>query len=137
MLMIRFFLFVVMFMIACNNMPNVRQNTKTVKAGLLYWRDTVLDLGEIKQGEDFVFSFYCKNKGDTTVTYKKIESTCGCTAIFNKNGKGVPPGGNDTIQAIINIQNELGPITSKIYVLSDAQREFQILKVIAYVARKN
>jgi hypothetical protein len=129
------FLTVSIFVAGCsNNTGESIPNPPGV--AILQWQDTVLELGTIEEGKAVFFSFYCKNIGNAPLIYKKIESTCGCTTIIRDSNKVIRQGQRDSIQAVINIQHEIGPVTSKIYVLSNAQKEFQVLKIKANVIKK-
>lgn len=101
------------------------------------WQDTVLNLGDVTLGERRSFSFRFKNVGDNALRFEKIEPTCSCTLIDNNRQKNIAPGRMDSITASINFQDEVGLVTMKIYTLSNTEKQFQVLKIVANVIKKD
>lgn len=98
----------------------------------IQWQDTVKELGIIEAGKKYQISFACRNTGSVPLIFQKIESTCGCTVLDKKIDRPLLPNQVDSITGEFSM-TETGPITRKIYVLANTERQFYVLKITADV----
>jgi len=97
--------------------------------------DTILDLGTIKPGSVTPINFTYRNNGSKPLLIKKIESTCGCTVVDQRQLNPVPPGAYDSVTGSIKPVEESGLIEKKIYLLANTQRQFYILRIKANIGQ--
>lgn len=116
-----------------NNVENKKQQILEQKFSELQWRDTVVDLGNIKKGISYPIVFYVKNIGKVPLIFEKIESTCGCTVIDKKINKPILPNDTASIYAHFKLNETIGQVQRKIYVLANTKQQFYVLRVKAHV----
>ena len=97
--------------------------------------DTILDLGSIKQHSVYPISFGFTNCGSKPLIIKKVESTCGSTVVNQRTLHPIKPGMSDSITGTIKPTEESGLIEKKIYLLTNTQRQFYVLRIKARIEK--
>lgn len=68
---------------------------------------TTHTFGEVKQGENPIYTFMVKNTGNSPLIINSVEPSCGCvTASYT--GEPIPPGGSGAIQLVFVTETHLG-----------------------------
>jgi hypothetical protein len=120
---------------SCNFNKNNQLNSFDCKdtSTSLSWQDTIIDLGTIAINKKSRIVFHYKNNGEKPLYIQKIESTCGCTVINQFQLKPILPNCTDSIVGYLKINEPVGAIYKKIYVLANTKKQFYVLKVKATV----
>lgn len=72
----------------------------------IVWLDsTFKDMGKIKKGQKIEVSFPLKNVGTKNLVISQVNAGCGCT-VPEKPEKPIAPGGQETIKAVFDSQNQ-------------------------------
>lgn len=89
------------------------------KKGQELWFDEYLhDYGQITRGSDGLWTFACKNLGETPIVINKVRSTCGCT-IPDWTKEPIEPGATGEITIKYNTALT-GTFLKSLYVYSSA-----------------
>ena len=104
------FLISIFLLSACNNQQedpyknNLGVDKKYVAAvdtahyTLINWADTIINVGDIKEGDTAFANFKFKNSGETPLFILGIKPTCGCTVV-NYPHNSILPGNSKSIKA--------------------------------------
>lgn len=77
-----------------------------------------IDFGKVKQGKVLTHVFKFINEGDSTLTIKRVRTTCGCTAVLVSK-KEVPPGKKGEIKVTFNTRGYANKVSKYIYIDSN------------------
>jgi len=99
----------------------------------LVFSEETWDFGEVKEGEIVTHIFKFQNKGEGELIIKKIETSCGCTAVLLSRDR-LKPGEKGEIKVTFNSRGFEGKVTKYIFVRSnDPKNSYKQLKIIANV----
>lgn len=88
-----------------------------------------VDFGKMKQGDKYEHDFVLKNDGKSTLYIRKIEASCGCTAVKPERNQ-IEPGESVKIKAIFNAAGQRGNQNKNVTVITnDPQRSNLILRI--------
>ncbi len=88
------------------------------KGPKIKFKEESRNFGKIDQGKVLTHVFVFRNEGDSTLTIKKVSTTCGCTAALISD-KNVAPGKKGEIKVSFNTRGLAGKVTKYIYVESN------------------
>ena len=92
------------------------------------FKTETVDYGEIAKGADGVRVFEFTNTGKAPLIISDVRSSCGCT-IPKKPDAPIMPGKTGEIQVKYDT-NRVGPIRKAITVISNADTQTKVLKII-------
>jgi len=79
-----------------------------------------IDFGKVKQGKVLEHVFMFTNEGDSTLSIKRVRTSCGCTAVLLKNkDKEVPPGQRGEVKVTFNTRGYANKVSKYIYIDSN------------------
>ena len=84
---------------------------------LKFTKDTI-DFGKVKQGKVLTHVFMFTNEGDSTLSIKRVRTSCGCTAVLLKN-KEVAPGKTGELKVTFNTRGYANKVSKYIYIDSN------------------
>jgi hypothetical protein len=76
------------------------------------------DFGKVKQGKVMTHVFKFVNEGDSTLSIKRVRTSCGCTAVLISK-KEVPPGKEGEVKVTFNTRGYANKVSKYIYVDSN------------------
>ncbi len=79
-----------------------------------------VDLGTVRQGGTYEFSYVLRNEGTADLLITRIRSLCGCTVTEPREEKQLAPGEWLTLSATFDSTDQVGPKTKEILVYSNA-----------------
>jgi hypothetical protein len=92
----------------------------------ILFQDTVLDLGEVKEGTKVDFNFIFTNSGKFPLLLHSVKPSCGCT-VADYPKYPVAAGKTDTIKGSFNSEGRLGSHEKHIEVVSNSERKVNTL----------
>ncbi len=105
------------------------------KKAVIEFKQTEINYGEIKKGENGTRVFEFTNTGEAPLIINRVKSSCGCT-VPSKPTKPVMPGQSDKIVVKYNT-SRVGPFRKQITVYSNAKTPVVILKIKGKVVDPN
>jgi hypothetical protein len=125
--------FVLFCIYACKDSLADRPTNEILRDTVLFqnptsisFQDTLLDLGEVKEGKKVDFKFIFTNKGKFPLLLHSVKPSCGCTvADFPKYP--IATGNSDTIIGSFNSEGRLGSHEKHIEVVSNSERKVNTL----------
>lgn len=78
-----------------------------------------VDLGVVRQGGIYDFTYVVTNQGDSNLLIRRIRSTCGCTVARPNKPQVLKPGEQLTVDASFDSANRVGPQRKTIEVYSN------------------
>ncbi len=81
-----------------------------------------IDFGKVKQGKVMTHVFKFVNEGDSTLSIKRVRTSCGCTAVLISK-KEVPPGKAGEVKVTFNTKGYANKVAKYIYVDSNDQSQ--------------
>jgi hypothetical protein len=97
------------------------QNPTTIS-----FQDTLLDLGEVKEGTKVDFKFVFTNTGKYALLLHSVKPSCGCT-VADYPKYPISTGKSDTIKGSFNSEGRLGSHEKHIEVVSNSERKVNTL----------
>ena len=93
----------------------------------------IIDFGKVKQGKVLTHVFVFTNEGDSTLSIKRVRTSCGCTAVLLKD-KEVAPGKSGELKVTFNTKGYANKVSKYIYIDSnDSGQPSQKLTVSALI----
>jgi len=86
---------------------------------LLHLQPEVLDMGEVKEGEEAKGILFIRNNSDTTITIIDIQTSCGCTAAEPKE-KILAPGAFTELEIRTDSTVKMGDVVKEITITDSA-----------------
>ncbi len=105
------------------------------KKAVIEFKQTEINYGEIKKGEDGTRVFEFTNTGEAPLIINRVKSSCGCT-VPSKPTQPIMPGKSDKIVVKYNT-HRVGPFRKQITVYSNATTPVVILKIKGKVVDPN
>jgi hypothetical protein len=94
------------------------------------FKETSHDFGKVKQGDVLDHEFVFRNAGGAPLIVEKVETTCGCTAVFVSEKK-IGPGKEGKIKTTFDTRGYSGRMSRYIYIISNdgenARRELALV----------
>jgi len=88
------------------------------KGPSLKFTKDIIDFGKVKQGKVLTHVFVFTNEGDSTLSIKRVRTSCGCTAVLLKK-KEVPPGQTGEVKVTFNTKGYANKVSKYIYIDSN------------------
>lgn len=76
------------------------------------------DFQKVKQGDVLTHEFVIRNEGDAVLTIRRVDTSCGCTAVLLTE-KTIAPGKEGRLKVTFNTQGYAGKVDKYIYIESD------------------
>ena len=118
---------------SCNNTLSDKPTEEILRDTVLFqnptsilFQDTVLDLGEVKEGAKVDFNFIFTNSGKFPLLLHSVKPSCGCT-VADYPKYPVAEGKTDTIKGSFNSEGRLGSHEKHIEVVSNSERKVNTL----------
>lgn len=109
----------------------VRSAKKVIKGPVIRFKKSLINGGNVIQGDTLRTSFQFENIGNKSLSIQKLIPSCGCTtAKIKKNN--YTPGEKGIIHVKINTNGKFGFIKKEIKVISDASNQPQYLLTIQF-----
>jgi hypothetical protein len=125
------------FHISGNVVENFGNLTAATKVPQAIFDRTSHDYGKINQGTTNTTSFVLTNKGEATLTIRKVKASCGCTAPQPKK-MVLAPGESTTVDVIYNSHGKDGKQNQSVTIITnDPQRAKQTLTIAAEVVKQD
>jgi hypothetical protein len=105
------------------------------KKAIIEFKNTEINYGEIKKGEDGTRVFEFTNTGDAPLIINRVKSSCGCT-VPSKPTQPIMPGKSGKIVVKYDTKR-VGPFRKQITVYSNAKNSVVILKIKGKVIDPN
>ena len=83
------------------------------------------DFGKVKMGAVVEYNYVIKNTGKSTLIFRKVKASCGCTATQPEKME-VEPGGSTRIKATFNSANRMGQQHKTITVITNDPKKSNI-----------
>jgi hypothetical protein len=99
------------------------------------WKDTLANLGTIKEGDDVTYTFTFKNTGSADLQIRQAIPSCGCT-IAAIPGEPIHPGQQGHIVVHFHSAGQAGEQTKQITIVSNAHPERQFLYLKARIIQQ-
>jgi hypothetical protein len=131
------FVFLVIFLPACNSEQGTKTEDKTVfpansEVAEISFREYEHDFGKITEGEKVAHIFYFENKGPGNLMISSASTSCGCTVTkYNRNPIVAGKGGS--LEVVFDSNGRSGNQTKTVSVRSNSKTEVVILKITAEV----
>jgi len=106
---------------ACNSIDeNPEQTSKTqqsseVSLPALHIQPAIFDLGDIKEGEAAIATFFIRNNSDEAIELVDIQASCGCTAA-EPDDYVIPAGGFTQLKVAVDTVAKQNDITKAVYI---------------------
>lgn len=84
--------------------------------------DTLIDLGDVKQGKEWLLVYKYKNTGTKPLVLFNVSPSCGCT-IADFSRKPLPPNGEDSIKAKFDSKGKDGSYLKNIKVNCNTEQK--------------
>jgi hypothetical protein len=84
----------------------------------IVFSESTFEFEEIKQGETIEHTFTITNEGKSELIIRKVQASCGCTAVTPKD-RVVAAGGSTTMKVIFNSAGKVGKQNKTITVISN------------------
>lgn len=79
--------------------------------------EAIHEAGTVVRGRDIVHDFVIRNQGDAPLNITDVRPACGCTvADYDET---IPAGGSGKVHAVLTTDDQMGPISKGITVLTD------------------
>ena len=103
--------------------PSQDSSADLEQAPRLVVEPTHVDLGVVRRGGTYDFSYVVTNAGELNLLIRRIGSTCGCTVTEPSEPQVIKPGEQLTIDASFDSSDRIGPQRKTIAIYSnDPQR---------------
>lgn len=108
----------------------IRTDSTVGNDGLLYVDQSVLDLGELRQGVTKRAKFTLENRGDRTIFVHSVRASCGCTS-HDLSDPRIEPGKSSTLELAVSTVGMRGAVASTATVLyfDEVDRDLKQLDV--------
>lgn len=105
----------------------------TIFESKMYIPESIYDFGKVGKSKDtLIHSFDVINIGKSPLIIYDVEVSCNCVSVkFNK--QPILPNEKGKIMVYLNTQKQLGKISKKIFVKSNAQNSLELLYVRANI----
>lgn len=96
------------------------------KAPVIAFKETTFDFGNMKQRNTVEYDFVFTNNGKSDLLIRKINASCGCTAVKPKDNL-VKPGESSSIKAVFNSGTFQGRQNKSITVITNDPKNPQVI----------
>lgn len=104
---------------------------------VIVWDATEIDFGKVEEGKELVHYFSVSNQGKRDLIIRRVETTCGCTAVVPES-RIIKPGDTTRLKIVFYTKGRQGKQLKTIRVTNnDFRAPNTILKVRAHVENKN
>ncbi len=117
------------FILSCNS----GSHNSNQKISNIFWQDTVINLGNINKDTSYKFEFIYIIRNSPNLIFKKVETSCGCTIVSLDDTSKIQLNKKYKLSGELNTHELNGEIDKAIYILTNAQPEFHLLKIKANV----
>lgn len=98
----------------------------------IYFQDTMLDLGTVKEGKEYELVYHYENKGKAPLMLFSVSPSCGCTiAEFSRHP--LPAGGKDSIVAKFDSKEKAGSYQKSVKVNCNSSEKVHTLSFRVHV----
>ncbi len=98
----------------------------------IYFQDTMLDLGTVKEGKEYQLVYHYENKGKAPLMLFSVSPSCGCTiAEFSRHP--LPAGGKDSIVAKFDSKEKAGSYQKSVKVNCNSSEKVHTLSFRVHV----
>lgn len=102
----------------------------------LTFTDTSYDWGNIHEGQVVQYPFKFRNTGSQPLVFTNALPSCGCT-VTDFPRAPIAPGDSGVIRVRFNSSGKTGKQNKTIFLLSNARKPQQVLRIICFVLKPN
>jgi hypothetical protein len=117
--------------ISCIN--NSQENDTKASIPKIVWQDSIINLGNVKKDSSYPIEFNYTVHNNPNLVFKQAHGSCGCTIINLGDTSHLELDRAYSIKGLFKTHDLSGQVERSIYILTNGEPEFQLLKIKANV----